>query len=109
MDLARVFIPHWYVVTASLLTKVIVWAIVGKITTVRMSQRGSENNSGEGGLGPSCYIPDVEEVTMFGRCWEMEESSQQILDVQGRLHAKVKFLKEVLQAPPPCSCSPCSL
>ena len=69
-----------------------------------MSQRGVEISSGElvsRELGPSRYIPDVEEVTTFGRYWELEESSQQILDVQGKLHAKVKFWKEVLQAPSP--------
>ena len=76
----------------------------GESNDSTMSKRGSENSSGElvsRELGPSCYIPDVEEVTTFGRCWELEESPQQILDVQGRLHAKVKFWREVLQAPSP--------
>ena len=37
----------------------------------------------------------------FGRFWELEQGSGQIMDVQGRLKAKSKFWEEVLEAPLP--------
>lgn len=48
----------------------------------------------------SVYHTVIEEVNVFSRCWELDESPQQIVDIQGRLHERVKFWEEVLQASP---------
>ena len=43
---------------------------------------------------------DTENLEL-GRFWELEQGSDQIMDVQGRLKAKSKFWQEVLKAPLP--------
>ena len=48
--------PHWYVVTASLLTKVIVWALVGKVMTVQCPREDPKIVVVSGELGPSSLM-----------------------------------------------------
>jgi len=45
-------------------------------------------------------MQDTENIE-FGRYWELEQGSGQIVDVQGRVKAKPKFWEEVLKAPVP--------
>ena len=51
----------------------------------------------------STIVYDVQntENFEFGRYWELEQGSGQIVDVQGRVKAKPKFWEEVLKAPVP--------
>ena len=77
--------------------------IIAQSRDVTVSPSGPDSSSQEcvcEERGPSVDIPDVE-LTTIGRCWELEESTRQKSDVQGRLQANIQFWREILQAPPP--------
>ena len=63
---------------------------------------GPDSNKVELAFEPSVCIEEEssELITDLTRIWDYEESGHQIIDVQGRLTANVKFWEQEIQAPP---------